>query len=169
MIAQKLIEHPLFPSLVDCIKIETYARDGGHHHPRKRIEFDPGPMRYEQLLQALEIKVKCCRCNRAIHPLRSRKGSSNRMEVSRNIYIAVACDLETDVGCSRGRAAREAYIEITAEVLRLRSPWLGLTDELQARRHPTEASVQVRRVGDLFPFKLSRKDLSQLQSLLEGR
>lgn len=105
--------HPLFERLAPYIKIEMYARDGGHQKPRRRIELNSQLMDKDLLQAALAVTVACCACGQAISPFRPRqKGSGERAGPPRHVYVAVACDLATNLGCSRGTAARDEYIRI---------------------------------------------------------
>lgn len=93
--------HPLWPMVMPFITIHRYDRDGGHYHPRHRIEFSNPPEKLRA--QFLSIRVPCCRCASLIHPLRARESGGG-------IYVSVAC--QTNPGCSRGKAAAEAYEHI---------------------------------------------------------
>ena len=117
---KSVVDHPLFPKLVPFLKIEKYARDGGTNKPRRRLEIRTSDMPMKLQRQMLEMKVACVRCGAAIHPFRPRlRGSSNRTELPRCVYLAVACPLDVNIGCSRGKAAKQAYIDIESAALAL--------------------------------------------------
>lgn len=52
-----ITEHPLFERLAPYIKIEVYARDGGHKKPRRRIELNSKLMDKKLLQEALAVVV----------------------------------------------------------------------------------------------------------------
>lgn len=99
----RLTEHPLWPLIRPYIRIETYDRDGGHAHPRHRIEID-APPDSDAVLLAVEVHCVCCR--RPIHPIRQRNGGR------KGLYVAVTCDLGRTLGCARSVAARHEYERI---------------------------------------------------------
>ena len=172
MIPEALVDHPMFPLLADHIKIEVYDRDGGHRHPRKRLELQTSNLAFEIVRQALEAEVKCCHCGRAIHPFRARKTKADRrsprpsrLQLPRHIYIAVACDLDTNVGCSRGAAAREAYIEIEQCVRMRRSAWAALPDCADLSVRLTDEKL-VLKSPNLLPniIELTERDVQSMLS-----
>jgi len=109
--------HPLFKRIAQFVRIEKYDRDGGHSKPRIRIEVATTMMPPNLIREMLKAEVQCVRCGQPIHPFRARtKGSSDRTELPRHVYVAVACPLDVNIGCSRGKAAKEAYIAIEEAV-----------------------------------------------------
>lgn len=100
------------------IKIETYDRDGGHRHPRYRIEFRKMPIAVA--LVAVQLWNPCVACDRLIHPIRARKTRSKdpRQMKTRHLYYAAACPLSINMGCSRGTKAEAEYKLVVAEHLR---------------------------------------------------
>lgn len=102
----KLIEHPLWPDLARRLRVQTYDRDGGHTHPRHRIELDTRGIEPNWLGRFLGIEVACATCGRPIRPLRQRRTKS--LSVCAN----VSCELKVNYGCARGKAATAAYQEI---------------------------------------------------------
>lgn len=114
-----MTHHPLFKQIAPYIKIEKYARDGGHKNPRRRIELR-SDIPVQLVKKALGLEVKCCACSNPIHPFRPRlRGQGDRPEIPRHIYVAVACDLATSVGCSRGLSAKNEYLQIEKTVAEL--------------------------------------------------
>jgi|SRR5262245_7810358 len=102
----------LWPAIHPLVRIQRYDRDGGHRHPRHRIEVaDPRDSRLRVALLALE--VPCCACGRTMHPIRERRGGS---PTRHTLYVAVACPLPVRVGCARGEAAHLEYERIIAAV-----------------------------------------------------
>jgi len=102
--------HPLWPVLQPLIRIERYDRDGGHRHPRHRIEvLDPGDRGVRARLLAIEVECAAA-CGRLIHPIRERHGWGS-------LYLAVACELSRRYSCARGRAAHDEYDRIVEAVL----------------------------------------------------
>lgn len=77
-------------------------RDGKH----SRLELR-GP--YGVQVKAAQFVVHCVSCGASIHPFRVRKGG-------RQAFLAVTCPLNERIGCSRGRAASNAYDAIEAIV-----------------------------------------------------
>lgn len=104
-----LLDHEAWPDLVPYVRIQTYDRDGGHDHPRHRIEVDR-PSSGILVRRFLAMEMPCVACGRSIHPIRQRKGP----DVS--LFIAVTCGLDVNYGCARGNAARDEYERIVAAV-----------------------------------------------------
>ena len=92
-------------ALGNYLRVETYARDGGHKHPRKRIEVvtppDPG-----LASRFMAITMPCVYCGAPIHPVRARNGW-------KTLFLAVTCPLDVTVSCARSNDARDAYIALT--------------------------------------------------------
>ena len=108
---------PEFPQLVPHIHVQPYARDGGHSHPRYRLELrNAAPLDIRTL--ALGLTMPCVACGRAIHPFRERGAApaGRGSDQAQTVYLAVACPLAVNVGCSRGGAARDEYIRIREAV-----------------------------------------------------
>jgi len=101
-----LTEHPLWPLLRPLIRVETYDRDGGHEHPRHRLEFDAPLNKPEFCDQLLGLTIRCASCSREIHPIRARNGHG------RHFFVAVSCELSHTFGCARSHAARDEYLRI---------------------------------------------------------
>lgn len=107
-----ILSHPLWPLVRPWITFEVYDRDGGHAHPRYRLECHPPPSPSLRKV-LLDIETTCARCGKTIHPIRARKGSRHNQ-----LFLAVSCDLDTCYGCSRGPEARDAYIAIRLDLQR---------------------------------------------------
>jgi hypothetical protein len=103
-----LTEHPRWPDLLPYIRLEVYDRDGGHTHPRHRLEVQTPPAALAKDL--LTIVVDCAGCGTPMHPVRQRQAGTV------HLYLAVACPLSVMLGCARSRAAAEAYEQIVAAV-----------------------------------------------------
>jgi hypothetical protein len=98
------------------LRRELYDRDGGHADPRRRFELDL-PSDSPLVAVALSCRCACAACGAAIHPFRQRKKSGKpaarpRRAVGERLYVAVACPLDVSVGCSRGDAAADAYVDL---------------------------------------------------------
>lgn len=105
-----LIEHPRWPDLLPLIKVQRYDRDGGHAHPRHRLEvLEPESPRLRAAL--LQIETLCAECDRPIHPIRERRGQHTARHT---LYLAVTCEWSVRFECSRGRAAHEEYERLIA-------------------------------------------------------
>lgn len=102
-----LIDHPIWPELVPLLKAQRYDRDGGHAHPRYRIEVKLPPER-ALLAKVLALEIPCAKCRRLITPIRTRKGSGHFA----NWYLAVSCELRQRYSCARSRASAEEYVRI---------------------------------------------------------
>ena len=115
---KSVTDHPLFKKIAPHIRIEEYARDGGHKNPRKRIELKTAFMTPQLIQEVLDMQVQCCACEQPIHPFRPRvKGQGNRTKVARHVYVAVACsNASNGGGCSRGKAAKAEYVRIESTV-----------------------------------------------------
>jgi len=106
---RSVTEHPLWPQLRPLVRVERYDRDGGHRHPRHRIEvLDPADRSTRARLLAIEVEC-AAGCGRLIHPIRERRAWGT-------LYLAVACELSRRYGCARGRAAHDEYDRIVAAV-----------------------------------------------------
>lgn len=106
-----LSQHQLYKKLEPFLKIEVYAPDGGHKHPRVRIEWKTIPPLL--LAQALAATMPCVACGSSIAFVRQRK-TSGRGSTGR-FYYAPTCPLTVSIGCSRGAAARDEYLAVRAE------------------------------------------------------
>jgi len=109
-----IMKHPEWPVIRGYLRIEYYDRDGGHAHPRHRIEVRssiPSQLREK----FLKLTCDCVACAAPIHPIRNRiKGG--RATHAGHLYLAVACPLDVKIGCSRGNAANAEYDRIVHEV-----------------------------------------------------
>lgn len=92
------------------LKVEEYGRDKSGKGPRFRLELRGAPP--EVVEEALAYKVYCATCLSPINAFRRRKKSIS------SVYVAVACPLESCIGCSRGDAPTEEYHRIRKAVLR---------------------------------------------------
>jgi len=108
------VDSPAFGALAPHIRIETYDRDGGHQHPRKRIELGTKAPP-SAVAMALTLELPCVACGRSIHPFRQRVAASKRSHHV-HVYFAAACPLGISVGCSRGREARDEYLRVVEAV-----------------------------------------------------
>ena len=105
-----LTAHPEWKNISPWIRIVAYDRDGGHAHPRKRINIAPiDDVKLAEFLQSLTMP--CVTCGREIHPIRFSR-DWNMM------YVAVTCPLTISIACARARAASEEYTRIIARVTR---------------------------------------------------
>lgn len=104
--------HSLWPEIRPYVAIERDASSS----TRVRIEIRSLPR--DVAAMALEMRVGCVSCGRPVHPVRVRKEPGNKRDesVGHGLYVAVACPLAVNVGCSRGRAARDEYLRIEADV-----------------------------------------------------
>jgi hypothetical protein len=102
---QSLINHPLWPQLRGYLRVQHVHNDT--EHGRARIEVTPGfPFHLR------DIEMRCVYCGAYIHPVRQRKGESKRGKKIGRWYLAVTCELEAKVACSRSGEARDEYIRI---------------------------------------------------------
>jgi hypothetical protein len=107
-----LSSHRLFQQFKPYLRIETYAPDGGHKHPRIRIEWKSMPPMLRQM--ALAATMPCVSCGQPINFIRSRNAESKR-STSGHLYYACSCPLSVSIGCSRGAAAKDEYLAVRAE------------------------------------------------------
>lgn len=118
----ELLHSELFRRLAPSIKLEEYGRDGGPFRVRRRIELRTKELDPQVLREALHTQCQCVRCRAPIHPFRPRlKGVGDRVELARHVYVAVACPLDVNVGCSRGKQSRDAYVQTQRVVEALQS------------------------------------------------
>lgn len=104
-----ILAHPDWPFIASFIRIETYARDGGHAHPRHRIEVET-PSSGIDLRRLFAVTMPCVACGRVIHPIRTRAGWAR-------LYFAATCALDHTYACARGTAARDEYTAVALAVL----------------------------------------------------
>ncbi len=109
-----LTAHPLWSEIAPFIRIEVYAKDGGHKKPRFRLEFSGG-VTQAQKRKWIDITTPCAACGSTIHPVRERKPVCKAPNIGR-IYIAPCCPLSVNAGCSRGNAAHDEYLAIRKTV-----------------------------------------------------
>jgi hypothetical protein len=106
-----LLDQPEWDTLAPHIRLQIYDRDGGHRHPRIRIELDTAaPLVVRQL--ALRIRMPCVACQTEIAPFRARRGKPTRGAGVGAIYFAAACPLRVTYACARGDAAKNEYLAI---------------------------------------------------------
>ena len=100
-------------ALGNYLRVETYDRDGGHKHPRKRIEVETPA---DPVLRArfLAIEMPCVHCGAPIHPVRARNGW-------KTLFLAVTCPLDVTVSCARSNDARDAYVALTDAITKGRT------------------------------------------------
>lgn len=99
-------------------RIETYARDGGHVRPRKRLEVS-SRIPDDIMRRMIDFQMPCVCCGRWMNPFRQRAGAKLRSTASRHIYFAAACPLDVSIRCSRTPAASDEYIKVAAAVTKL--------------------------------------------------
>lgn len=111
---RSIIDHPIWDELAPYVRKEKYDRDGSARKPRNRFELAKVPP--ELLRRALAVRIGCCRCGKPISPIRARQGEGDRMELPRHLYLAVACPLDVNIGCSRGRDSKNEYLRLSLAV-----------------------------------------------------
>jgi hypothetical protein len=119
-----LSQHPLFPLLAPWFRIVAYDRDGGHEHPRHRIDMTiPRVVGFRECV--LAVVCGCAVCGREIHPVRERN------ERRRSLFVAVSCELDVKKGCARSAPSHAEYERII-ELAEGREPGLPLVGGLKA-------------------------------------
>ena len=103
-----LVEHALWPTLRDYVKIQPYMRDGGPVHPRHRIEMKT-PESVSITAAFLDMVMPCVKCGLPVHPIRRRQGGTS-------LYVSVSCPTARGVACRNSGAAAEEYERIVAEM-----------------------------------------------------
>lgn len=106
--AAPILGHPFWPVIKRFVHIETYDRDGGHRHPRHRIEVDLSNASPTLRTAFLRLEVPCVHCHHLMHPIRERRGGRP------GAYLSVSCELRSSYACARGKPARNAYEAIVA-------------------------------------------------------
>ena len=100
--------HPLWSNLRPLVRVQVYDRDGGHTHPRHRMEVHrPDVIALREQLLAME--VSCATCGRLMRPVRPR--------VDRSTFLTVSCELSHRFACARSGAAHREFERIVALVL----------------------------------------------------
>ena len=102
-----ILKHPIFEKLERFFDIQIYDKDGSTTDPRIRIEISELPV--DLKAEALAATMPCVACNREMHPIRERAGKAGRGHTAQNLYYAATCPLEVNMGCARGRKARDEY------------------------------------------------------------
>lgn len=149
-----LVSSPMFAELAPYIRIETYARDGGHQHPRKRIEL-AAHAPPQVVASALALQMPCVACGSIMHPFRQRSAASKRSHHA-HVYFAAACPLDVNVGCSRGHEARDEYLRVV-EAVRCTVPAAEaqLTLVLEEKNKMDEAVVEKKESAEMAAMRLS--------------
>lgn len=113
--APSFLQHSLWPLLAPFIVVQYASRE---MVGRFRLELSLLPN--ELRVQALAMKAACADCGRPMSPVRARKPPGNRRapENPGHLYVALACPLETRIGCSRGKRVRDAYQLVRFAVVR---------------------------------------------------
>lgn len=102
-----LRDHPILPPLAPYCRVEV-KKTG---HPT-RLEIRSGVPQW-LAKESMSVEVRCCACGEPMHPLRNRtKGSGERVEEVRHMYMSVACPHEVSRGCANGKAAREEVLAV---------------------------------------------------------
>lgn len=102
-----ILTHPIFKDLEIYFDIQIYDKDGSTTDPRIRIELMELPTDLHK--KAVETIMPCVACGREMHPIRERAGKSGRGHSAQNLYYAATCPLEVNMGCARGKKARDEY------------------------------------------------------------
>lgn len=103
-----LLAHPAWPRLRPYVAVERDASS------KTRVRIELRRMPPALVAVALAVEVGCVACGRAVNPIRARKGPGNKRSeaVGHGLYVAPACPLSVNVGCSRGTAVRDEYLAI---------------------------------------------------------
>jgi len=105
-----VIDLTIWREIRPYVVIDKYRRDGGSlKNCRHRIEIRELPEGLRR--RALAATMPCVACGQEIHPFRERHAPTKRGHGGA-IYFAACCSLATNVGCSRGVAARDEYIRV---------------------------------------------------------
>lgn len=107
-----VMEHKLWPVLEPFLRVQRYDRDGGHRHPRHRIEV-MNPDDPEQRVELLGIEVACAACRAPMKSVRARRGRGKP-----TLFLSVSCELEHNVACARQAVSHVEYERIVEELLR---------------------------------------------------
>ena len=108
-INRRLENHPWWQHFSAALSVEAGTLlASGHKH--RRIELLTEGFTDAQVAKLLAMQVRCANCMLPIHPFRRRKGkSAGRAERPSRLFVALTCELQDKIGCSRGKAATEAY------------------------------------------------------------
>jgi hypothetical protein len=101
----KLIDHPLWPFLKPLVK--NYAAGQNRFEINRELA--------KCIIPLKDIQVPCAHCGKMIHPIRRRQAASTRANTG-EWFVALTCPLSENLGCARGKKAREACKEL-AEAL----------------------------------------------------
>jgi hypothetical protein len=103
-------------SLSFWAQLKRYIKNYAAQQNRFEIEPQIPPA---LLALALKSKVRCVHCNKWIHPVRLRKASPGRntRNTAKQFFVALTCPLKVNMGCARGKRARDASAAL-AQALR---------------------------------------------------
>jgi hypothetical protein len=91
-----LLSNPEWDKIAPFIYVNYYNKDTSKHKTRFRLEVRGAPE------TVLNITDTCVVCGMPIHPVRERKGALGK-------YLAVTCDLATNISCARQKKASNEY------------------------------------------------------------
>lgn len=108
-LVSSLLAHACWPHLRKCISVEagSLLATGRKH---RRLELHTDRFSDSQIAKVLGVSIGCAACGKQISPFRQRRrGRAGRSERPSRLFLALTCPLDQSIGCSRGRAATDAY------------------------------------------------------------
>jgi hypothetical protein len=103
-----IVQHWDWPEIRKDLRLNSYDRDiNAKGDIRKRIEVRSG-LDAPRLAWLANVMTPCPHCGVLYHPMRPRKGDSDKVS-----YYAVSCQAE---GCSKGNAAAAEQKAIIADL-----------------------------------------------------
>lgn len=106
--------HPLWSEIRTFVCVQIVRPDGGAINPRFRLEFKAG-VTGDMKARWTTITVPCVNCGEPVHPIRARLPGGRAGPLG-NLYLAPACTLKANVGCSRGKAVHKEYLKIREDI-----------------------------------------------------
>jgi hypothetical protein len=114
--AASLPEHACWRHIAPLLSVEVGTVLASSHQHR-RIELDASRLSEKQFGMLLGVLVRCPACNAGVCPFRRRFGkSAGRAARPGRLFVALACPLDVNIGCSRGKAASEATEALAAAI-----------------------------------------------------
>lgn len=121
---RSLVESPFFDEIRPYIKVQDVRNEAVDKAPRHRIELASNTP-HDLVLRALAYRYPCVACGQMVPVFRRRKQPGNKRNTwgaGPAVYVAVACELQVNMGCARGSAASDEYLRIVAAVRQTAGP-----------------------------------------------
>jgi hypothetical protein len=105
-----ILTDPFFPVVAKYFDIEPYRKEKLANQLKERVRIEVLKMPPDIERQAICFTMPCVHCGAAIHPFRRRL--QGERGTTGNMYYTPTCHLTVNIGCSRGKAAKEEVAAI---------------------------------------------------------